>query len=271
MPEAIQWITSTGSEGGDPAVPRIGREHSGPVVLGSGFTGFLDELRISRRFVEDPALQRFLGRTGTAVSSIVDLRYSGTRISRIEAVTSEPGDSAVELSLPGRGHLGESADTEERERLGPLPSLAAASTIRVRGRYVQVMVELFPDGTRTRTPRVSSIRIVYEPNVPPVPPAGLTASAGQRQGHPLLAEVHRAGREGVHGVLRRRAAHVPRARGHRPGDSPIDVGEATRIEIGGLANGSLYYFAVVAYDSSQPRQQSAFSTEVSARPSRIYK
>jgi hypothetical protein len=55
------------------------------------------------------------------------------------------------------------------------------------------------------------------------------------------------------------------------GDSPIDAGDATRIEIGGLANGSLYYFAVAAYDSSEPRQQSAFSAEVSARPSRIYK
>ena len=59
--------------------------------------------------------------------------------------------------------------------------------------------------------------------------------------------------------------------GSSAGDSPIDAGSATRLEIRGLANGSLYYFTVVAYDSSQPRQQSAFSAEVSARPSRMYK
>ena len=77
---------------------RVGMEHSGPLVLGAGFTGFLDELRLSRRFVEDPVLQRFLGRTGTGISSIVDLGYTGTRIARIEAVTSQPGDSAAQFS-----------------------------------------------------------------------------------------------------------------------------------------------------------------------------
>ena len=140
----------------------------------------------------------------------------------------------------------------------------------MRGRYVQVMVELFPDGTRTRTPRVSSIRIVYEPNVPPVPPAGLTASAGNAS---VTLSWRKSTEPGVKGymVYYGGAPHTYLGTGASPGDSPIDVGEATRIEIGGLANGSLYYFAVVAYDSSQPRQQSAFSTEVSARPSRIYK
>jgi hypothetical protein len=59
--------------------------------------------------------------------------------------------------------------------------------------------------------------------------------------------------------------------GANEGDSPVDVGAKTSIEITGLTNGSLYYFALVAYDGSQPPQQSGFSPEVSARPSRIYK
>jgi hypothetical protein len=59
--------------------------------------------------------------------------------------------------------------------------------------------------------------------------------------------------------------------GATQGDSPLDAGPATTITIEGLENGSLYSFAVTAYDGSEPRQQSEFSPEVSARPSRIYK
>jgi hypothetical protein len=54
------------------------------------------------------------------------------------------------------------------------------------------------------------------------------------------------------------------------GTSPIDAGDSTRLEITGLSNGKLYYFAIVAYDDSEPPQRSSFSQEVSARPSRIY-
>jgi hypothetical protein len=59
--------------------------------------------------------------------------------------------------------------------------------------------------------------------------------------------------------------------GAAQGASPIDAGSATTIEIGGLENGCLYFFAVAAYDTSTPQQQSEFSSEVSTRPSRIYK
>jgi hypothetical protein len=64
--------------------------------------------------------------------------------------------------------------------------------------------------------------------------------------------------------------HTYLGTGAAQGASPIDVGSSTRAEIGGLDNGELYYFAVVSYDASEPRQQSPFSAEVSARPSRIY-
>ena len=59
--------------------------------------------------------------------------------------------------------------------------------------------------------------------------------------------------------------------GAAQGDSPVDAGAKTSIEIDGLTNGNLYYFSVVAYDDSEPPQKSDFSPEVSARPSRIYK
>jgi hypothetical protein len=278
LPEAITWATDTGREQGDVAAARVGREHSGPLVLGAGFTGFLDELRLSRRFVEDPVLKRFLGRTGTGISSIVDLGYTGTRVARIEAVTSQPGDSAVQFSY-------QVSDTWTNYRIlksdndwvpfRPSESLPES----VRGRYVQIMVELFPDGMRSETPRVSSIRIIYEPNIPPVAPAGLTATPGNGM---VTLSWRKSTEPGVKGymVYYGTAPHMYIGAGGALGatgaggtapDSPIDAGSSTRLEIKGLENGGLYYFAVVAYDSSEPRQQSAFSAEVSSRPSRMYK
>jgi hypothetical protein len=269
VPEAIAWVTSSGREGGDPAAVRTGREHAGPVVLGAGFTGFLDELRVSRRFVEEPVLQRFLGRTGTAVSQIIDLGYSGTRIVRIESVTSAPGDSAVELSYQVSDSWTIPRILKSETDWVPLAPSGELGE-GVRGRWIQVMAELFPDGSRTRTPRVSSIRIVTEPNLPPVPPAGVAAEPGNGK---VTLSWRRSTEPGVKGYLvyYGGAPHTFLGTGASPGDSPVDVGDVPRIEIGGLANGSLYYFAVVAYDGSQPRQQSPFSAEVSARPSRMYK
>jgi len=51
------------------------------------------------------------------------------------------------------------------------------------------------------------------------------------------------------------------------GPSPIDAGSATELDLEGLENGRLYFFAVVCYDSTDPPHRSAFSVEVSARPS----
>ncbi len=49
LPEAILHTTDTGTESGSIAVPKVGLAHAAPVTFGAGFTGFLDELRISRR------------------------------------------------------------------------------------------------------------------------------------------------------------------------------------------------------------------------------
>jgi hypothetical protein len=52
------------------------------------------------------------------------------------------------------------------------------------------------------------------------------------------------------------------------GVSPINVGKQTSVRIDGLKNGTLYYFAVAAYDRMNPANAGVFSREVSARPLR---
>ncbi len=269
VPEAIAWVTDTGREGGSIAVPRLGLAEAGPLVLGAGFTGFLDELRISRRVVNDPMIRRFAGRAGTATSSIIDLGFTATRVSRIEAVYSKPGDSGVEFYY-------QTSDTWKNPRILKtdtdwvpfVPPGNFGDTLR--GRYLQIMIVLYPDGTGSLSPRVSNLRIVYQPNEPPAPPAGLMATPGNGTVTLTWRPVEEPGVKG-YSVYYGTSPHNYLGTGAAEGKSPVDAGAKTSIEITGLANGNLYYFAVVAYDESEPPQRSEFSAEVSARPSRIYK
>jgi hypothetical protein len=269
VPEAITHVTDNGSESGSIAVPRLGLEQSGALTLGAGFTGFLDELRISRRVVDDPMIQRFAGKAGTALSSIIDLGFTATRISRIEAVYTTPGDSGVEFYY-------QVSDVWQNPRLLKtdtdwVPFTPPGSfKDTLKGRYLQLMVVLYPDGTRNLTPRVSSLRIVYEPNEPPSPPAGVVAEAGNGKvtlSWRAVDELNAKGYMVYYGT----SPHNYLGTGAQQGDSPVDAGAKTSIDITGLVNGNLYYFAVVSYDDSEPPQKSTFSAEVSARPSRIYK
>jgi hypothetical protein len=269
VPEAILHTTDTGTESGSIAVPKVGLAHAAPVTLGVGFTGFLDEVRVSRRAVDDPVTSRFLGRTGSATSRILDLGFSSTRIARIEAVASTPSDTTVEYYY-------KTADTWNGKQLlgGPTdwvpftPGTDFKDTLRAR--YIQLRVELYPDGRRAWSPRVSDLTVVYEPNPPPAPPAGLMATPGNGKVTLTWRAVNDLGVKGYL-VYYGGEPHNFLGRGAEQGESPIDAGTATTIVIDGLDNGSLYYFAVTAYDSSLPRQQSEFGSEVSARPSRIYR
>jgi hypothetical protein len=269
VPEAILHTTDTGTESGSIAVPKVGLAHAAPVMFGAGFTGFLDEVRVSRRAVDDPVTSRFLGKTGSATSRILDLGFSSTRVARIEAVASTPADTAVEYYY-------KTADTWNGKQLlgGPTdwvpftPGTDFKDTLRAR--YIQLRVELYPDGRRALSPRLSDLTVVYEPNPPPAPPAGLMATPGNGKVTLTWRPVNDLGVKGYL-VYYGSEPHTFLGLGATQGDSPIEAGTATTLVVDGLDNGSLYYFAVTAYDSSLPRQQSEFGTEVSARPSRIYR
>lgn len=273
--EALAHVTDTGHENGAPAVIRLGTAPSDGLALAPRYVGWMDELRISRRFVEDPVVSRFADASGTAVTRVLDLGNSGTRVLRIESDMTMPKDTGIAFSLRSAETVEEAYHPTE-ERWTPFRTDRPLSE-EVRGRYLQIRIELFPDGTFQNGPRLSSLRIVFEPNLPPNPPAILTAEAGNGKA-----------------ILRWKAVNEPAVAGYRiffgnapgnylgtgsaQGDSPIDAGQAEddptrrnwkRMEIAGLENGKLYYFAVVAYDASKTPQISRFSEETSARPQRV--
>jgi len=52
------------------------------------------------------------------------------------------------------------------------------------------------------------------------------------------------------------------------GRSPLNVGNTLSLHLTGLKNGKIYYFAVSAYEDSEPTLEGALSAEVFARPLR---
>ncbi|MBN2553300.1 MAG: hypothetical protein JXB06_11055 [Spirochaetales bacterium] len=262
-PEAI---TYTKDSSGSVLLPFTGDAGPGELTIGQGFTGFMDELRICPAFVESPNLSRFTNEIGVFESSVFDLGYTGTSLKRIDAVFRAPGDSAVYFyfRMTDRADADTSGIPWNQFEAGrPLSDRYPAVS---RGRYLQVMVELYPDGSRRLSPELSELRLVYEQDLPPAPPTGLYAEAGNGKVRLYWNPVNE---EDLGGYYLYYGSQPGSYRGTDSdlGPSPIDVGQVSQFECTGLSNGRLYYFAVVAYDLTDPPHRSLFSREVSARPS----
>jgi hypothetical protein len=263
LPEDIAYANPADRESSRVFLPVIGGTEGNPIVLAPAFVGFLDELRISPFWVQDPGLREYRAESGRAVTKVLDLGYRNSTLKRIEAVYDAPGTSDVFFyyRLPDRRHnAGTAADEWKRFLPG--------REISVSGRYIQLMMELFPTGDRTESPAVSEIRIFYEPDEPPVPPARLSAEAGNGSVTLNWAGVPESD---VAGYLVYYGTESGRyfGRDSSLGNSPIDAGKVTSLEVTGLENGRLYYFAVSAYDESGADGTNVLSRELSARPSRM--
>lgn len=264
VPEALVYTTPTGRENSQIYLPRCGTMARPRITLGGNFVGLMDELRISPGHVSEPQLERYRRRSGTAVTEVFDLGNRENRLLRVDTHQGLPGNTAVSYyyRISGDLFLKDDQDLSWRE-------FAPGEALDVPGRYVQILIELLPDGTGSLSPWVSSLDLIYEPKFPPLPPAYLIARPGD--GSVKLTWDPQA----EQGSLEYRVYF-----GEKPGDyfgaagsgvSPVNVGTATEYTLTGLENGKLYYFAVTAVSSSGSGLKSEFSREVSARPSRLYR
>lgn len=276
--EALTHATPSGTEDGRPYGAVVGPRTRGELVFGGRFQGAIDELRLSRAWIEEPQRDRFLAdfaTKGTAISRIFDLRFPGSTVESVAVRATTPGASALVWSFRMaesiRYQWTFSGDTERS--LAP-PEAEEDSWIRFQpgqdlsrlaaGRYLQIRVDLLPSGTGTETPRVNQILVTTRPSPPPPAPAGLEVIPGDGmitvrwkpilQGNPDGYLVFFGPRPGqTQGTL------------STQGKSPLTVGKVTQIVLTGLANDQIYYVSVAAYRSTAV---SPVTREVSARPQR---
>lgn len=262
----IRHTTGSGKESTEVYAPYTGDSRDSYLSLGAGFTGFIDELRIHTSNVENPALARYPDGMSIMTTRVFDLDYTNTRLVSIDADFTEASESAL-LFYYRIGEFLTSARSISEEWVPFDPSTGFAEN--ERGRYLQVRVVLLPDGEREVSPELHSITIRYEPDLPPHPPENIRATAGDGE---ISVSWKRSLDADVAGYLVYYGNQTMWYFGNdsAEGNSPIDVGDADSFTLSGLTNGSLYYIAVVAYDSGSPPHQSEFSLEKSARPTRTF-
>jgi hypothetical protein len=287
--ESIDYASSSGREGGEVYLPVVGNE--GRLVLGGKFTGFMDEFRVYGNLAE-PLLTKYPPGGGYFVSDPIELGATNSSIVKIDI---SAGRFSVDRNVPAPGGVVRNvfaglnprgfpdysalhcfvrvADTPYLWKSGGPDSdgaswipFAPGSGLGLRGRWVQVAVQLYPSGDGETTPYVDELRIQYLAGDAPPPPAWVQvqardgavdiswrpSSAPDVAGYFVYYGVNSGEYFGNDAIL---------------GVSPINIGRRTSIRIDGLENGRLYFFAVAAYDEA--RHIGEFSRETAARPLRM--
>ncbi len=264
VPEDMVYTTPTGKEQAEIYSSLIGAAKPSRFMVGRGYTGYLDELRITGEF-SSPDLNRFSMSSGTVVSDIIDLDYSDSRFLKLDADYTYAGKTQIHFfyRLSNR-YFHPDAEYPQWIQLEPGEILSPDE----KGKYIQIMAELYPDGTGINSPLLKSMTINYEKNLPPLPPAYLSAKAGNGKAvlnWSSVTDVDVAGYRIYYGTK----PGIYFGKDAAAGESPIDAGKTLSIEIDGLKNGILYYFTVTSYDNAEEPHESIFSREVSVRPSAI--
>ena len=264
VPEDIVYTSRSGKEEQEIYYPFIGAAKAAGFMIGRSFTGYLDELRITSAF-SDPVLDKYRLNSGTAVTDVIDLDNYDSRFLGIQTKSRLEGKTQIyyyyRLSNKYFQPDSEYPRWNQFDPDTPLPP-------GIKGRYLQVMAELFPDGTGVNSPELNELTINYTRNLPPVPPAYVSGSAGNGRvvirWQPVTDSdiagyrIYYGDRPGIYFGSDALA-----------GESPIDAGKNLSFEIDGLKNGKLYYFAVTSYDNAEIPHESVFSREISIRPSAI--
>jgi hypothetical protein len=266
IPESIVYTSGSRAESAEIYSPIIGSAKPSRFLIGRGFTGFLDELRITNEFSE-PDLNKYSMNSGTASTNIIDLEYYDSRFYQLDSQSSLEGATQIYYyyRLSNKFFL---PDSEYPQWNQFLPGQILPP--QAKGRYLQIMTELFPDGTGKTTPVLSSLTINYEKNLPPMPPGYLSAKAGKNR---VTLSWQQVTDPDIAGYMVYYGTKPGLYFGSDAvnGDSPIDAGNMLSIQIDGLENGKLYYFAVTSYDNAEIHHESIFSREISSRPSAIIK
>jgi hypothetical protein len=281
--ESIEYATSTKHENGEVYTPIAGE--GGCFILGSGFSGMIDELRIHgthRTFSPKTTspnlvLQKYPLNGGRIETRALDLGEGSNGVLMLEASGGRTSMANTRINSEyrrnGRFLFADDSEMQFFLRCSDNPyrwdslwqpvTPGAELTGAVHGRYVQLAVDFYPSASGESSPYLEELRVTYQPDVPPLPPAQLTAVAADGTVQLRWKNSPDTNAQGYL-VYYGTASDDYFGEGATLGISPIDVGRQTSININGLKNGTLYYFRVAAY--SRPAHVGEFSREVRARP-----
>lgn len=279
IPEDVIYVNPSGKETGD-TLP-VYWSKQGKIIIGDRFTGLIDELRVDFSFLSDVNLAKYKNYYGTYISMPIDLEHSKSSVITIEpkhfipagtdviyyyylsdSPTTAPADSLLwkELSLSEYTYNNISFSDVSY----PLSDFNM-------GRFLHLKVVMFSDGEGSLTPKISSIKIVYDKKNPMPPPLSVVAQAGEGSVKIVWSEVIDPDLDGYLVYFGEKSKKYFGS--NKQGVfSPIDVGLENQLVINNLESGRMYYFSIVAYCKTVSAvgipilEGGAFSKEVSVRP-----
>ncbi|MDR0569067.1 MAG: hypothetical protein LBG87_07680 [Spirochaetaceae bacterium] len=275
--EDLRYATDTGREGGHIFYPVVGE--GGSFVLGGRFIGMIDEFRLYNRSLAEPKIRKYPRQGGRIETRSLDLGEPNSKIVKVEAdggrTSNAEGIVRNEYTRNGVFRFSDHTEVHFFIRAGETPYRWAGVEWRpftpgteltgIHGRYVQIAAVFYPSGDGETTPYLDEIRILYQPDAPPQPPAIVTAvprDGGVDLFWRTSPDMDVQGYFVYYGISQGEYFGQDASLG----SSPIDAGKVTSLRIDGLVNGTLYYFTIAAYDRLEPLHLGAFSREVSVRP-----
>nr|MDA3950329.1 hypothetical protein [Spirochaeta sp.] len=256
VPAAITYITESGREDNRAYALIFGDDTGDGLVLGRGYHGVIDELRIERAARSDLRIERYDGSPAEIITAPIQLGPGGGSVYAVRPRTETPGNTDVRVYYRV-GNRTTGSEWIELDRSGETPAAPAGS-------YIQIRSVLLPDASADRTPRLQAVEIAYEPHsAPPTPrrvrgtsvPAGVTVEwepvmTDRSTEYRVLFGEHPGRYTGAHGVR-----------------SPVRITDGTTAVIDGLEPDRSYVFAVESVD--QYGQRSALSREIEVRAGRV--
>jgi len=266
--EAVAYTTNTQKPGGEIYTPKLGT--GGLFILGERYSGLIDNLRIIPRYIDNTLETKYPLNGGFVVTKPLDMGFTNSQVLRVIADIRVPQEGAVppQVQLFIRTANNPYQWSEEDQKSWIPIERGKLMGPDMKGRYVQVKVQLYPSDTGESAPMLNSLSIFYEPDLPPPPPSMIQAIAGDGSVELLWKpspDRDLAGYVVYYGT----APGTYFGSDAVLGPSPIDVGLRTSIIIDGLQNGRVYYFSIAAYDKARPAHIGALSREVAARPLRM--
>jgi len=268
--EGLTYATPSGTEDGRPYGAVTGPRTKGELILGGKYQGAMDELRITRAWVDQPQRDRFLAdfaARGTAISRIFDLRFPGSTLGSVKVRSATPGETSLVWSFrmadtiryqwTFSGDTAKSLAAPEAEEDSWIRFTPGQDLTRIAaGRYLQLRIDLLPSGTGNDTPRVNEVVVDARPSPPPPTPSGLEVIPGDGQITVRWRPVLQGTPDGYYVFVSPRPNQAT---------EPIDVGKVTEYVLTGLANDQIYYVSVASHRSTAV---GALSRELATRPQR---
>ena len=188
------YVTDDKTTKGTILDPGFHRWDNSPLVIGRNFLGALDEMIFSNKALSLDSYSgkypevsrngvRFEQTPGVAVSKVIELPYSASKVDTLNYQASIPEGANVDFYYRYSDKVFNEEESEDN-----LPyQLRLKNFVPFRARYIQWKAELYSDSTGAQTPVLTKVSFSYQDNLPPRPPENLMVVESENGDNILLA------------------------------------------------------------------------------------